>query len=493
MNDARQYGLYADVDYGTDGYVCSRVRILGCLPPVSVDLCLSSLGACVFDLGACVASGNATPPAEASLSFTLEFGASQCFFRDHTTLTPLLAPVPVALADPSSGPAVARSSTTLLCHVVPSGVLRGLHIPSFTRNLVGVGYLQDRGITVTFVGGGRTAVCTDAAISAVLTTFTKESRSGLYVLHIKRSPVPSSIQWCLVRLLRLAPVGPSPTRPSCCTTALATCRSPASAALPVTPSIPTPRTYREAVCEKWASQWKAAMDAELASWRSTGTYVDAAPPPRANVVDGMWLFKVKRPTGSLPVFKARYVARGFSQREGVEFFQTFASTPKMTTLWVLLHVAAQRDYELLALDFSTAFLQGRLHEEIWLRRPPSFTDTFPPGTQWSLRRPVYGLRQSPREWHNTLRSTLRDLGFCPSSADPSLLVRTGSTPFFILVYVDDLVFATVDRAALTQVKSELQKRHKCTDLGELQRYLGLQITRNRATRTITLTQSHIVQ
>ncbi|CAI7894288.1 unnamed protein product [Closterium sp. NIES-53] len=119
--------------------------------------------------------------------------------------------------------------------------------------------------------------------------------------------------------------------------------------------------------------------------------------------------------------------------------------------------------------------------------------TFPTGTQWSVRRPVYGLRQTPCEWHDTLRSTLRDLGFRPSSVDPSLFVRAGSTPFFILVYVKDLVFATPDRAALAKVKSELQKRHTCTDLGELQRYLGLQITRDRAARTITLTQSHMVQ
>ncbi|CAI7900109.1 unnamed protein product, partial [Closterium sp. NIES-53] len=224
-----------------------------------------------------------------------------------------------------------------------------------------------------------------------------------------------------------------------------------------------------------------------------GTYINAVPPPQAKVIDGMWLFKVKRPPGSPLVFKARYVARCFSQREGVDFFQTFDPTPKMTTLRVLLHIAAQRDYELHSLDFSTAFLQGRLHEEIWLRRPPGFTGTFPTGTQWSLRRPIYGLRQSPREWHDTLRSTLRDLRFRPSSADPSLFVRAGSTPFFILVYVDELVFATPDRAALAEVKSELQKRHTCTDLGELQRYLGLQITRDRAARTITLTQSHMVQ
>ncbi|CAI7836551.1 unnamed protein product [Closterium sp. NIES-53] len=199
--------------------------------------------------------------------------------------------------------------------------------------------------------------------------------------------------------------------------------------------------------------------------------------------------------GSPPVFKAQYVARGFSQRGGVDFFQTFSPTPKMTTLWVLLHVAAQRDYELHSLDFSTAFLQGSLHEEIWLRRPPGFTGSFPPGTQWSLRRPVYGLRQAPREWHDTLRTTLAALGFSSSTADPSLFLRTDTSlpPFYILVYVDDLVFATADTEALAHVKSELQKRHTCTDLGELTSYLGLQITRDRACRTITLTQSHLVQ
>ncbi|CAI7782472.1 unnamed protein product [Closterium sp. NIES-53] len=264
---------------------------------------------------------------------------------------------------------------------------------------------------------------------------------------------------------------------------------------PDAPDIPTPRSYAEAIEGPYSSQWKAAMDAEMASWKSTGTYVDEVPPPGANIVSGMWIFRVKRPPGSLPAFKARYVARGFSQRQGVDYFQTFSPTPKMTTLRVLLHVAAHRDYELHSLDFSTAFLQGSLHEEIWLRRPPGFTGSFPPSTQWSLRRPVYGLRQAPREWHDTLRTTLAALGFAPSTADPSLFLRTDTSlpPFYVLVYVDDLVFATADTAGLAHVKSELQKRHTCTDLGELRSYLGLQITQDRAQRTITLTQSHMVQ
>ncbi|CAI7826056.1 unnamed protein product [Closterium sp. NIES-54] len=166
----------------------------------------------------------------------------------------------------------------------------------------------------------------------------------------------------------------------------------------------------------------------------------------------------------------------------------------MTTLRVLLHVAAQRDYELHSLDFSIAFLQGSLHKEIWLRRPPGFTETFPAGTQWSLRRPVYGLCKAPREWHNTLRTTLAALGFAPATADPSLFLRvdTSLPPFYVLVYVDDLIFATADTDALILVKSEPQKRHTYTNLGELRSYIGLQITRDRARRTTTLTSSHMV-
>ncbi|CAI7813693.1 unnamed protein product, partial [Closterium sp. NIES-53] len=218
--------------------------------------------------------------------------------------------------------------------------------------------------------------------------------------------------------------------------------------------------------------YASAFIAESASARPPslgGTYLDEVPPPGANIVDGMWIFR------------------------GVDYFQTFSPTPKMNTLQVLLHVAAQRGYELHSLDFSTTFLQGSQHEEIWLRRPPGFTESYPAGTHWSLRRPVYGLRQAPREWHKTLRTTLAALGFAPATADPSLFLHTDTSlpPFYVLVYVDDLVFATADTGALTLVKSELQKRHTCTDQGELRNYLGLQITRDRARHTITLTQSHM--
>ncbi|CAI7808589.1 unnamed protein product [Closterium sp. NIES-53] len=160
------------------------------------------------------------------------------------------------------------------------------------------------------------------------------------------------------------------------------------------PDIPTPRSYAEAITGPYSSQWQTVMDAEMASWKSTGTYVNAVPPSKANIVDGMWTFRVKRPPGSPPAFKARYIARGFSQRQGVDFFHTFSPTPKITTL------------------------RGNLHKEIWLRCPPGFT-----GTDTSL------------------------------------------PPIYVLVYANDLVLATADTKALALVKSELQKRHTCTDLG----------------------------
>ncbi|CAI7810864.1 unnamed protein product [Closterium sp. NIES-53] len=213
--------------------------------------------------------------------------------------------------------------------------------------------------------------------------------------------------------------------------------------------IPTLRSYADAITVPYSSQWQIAMDAEMASWKLTGTYVNALPPPGSNIVDGMCIFKVRQPPSSPPAFKARYIARCFSQREGVNFFHTFSPTLKMTTLRALLRVVAWRDYQLHSLKFSTAFLQGSLYKEIWLRRPRGLTGSFPEDTSLS--------------------------------------------PFYVPVYIHNLVFATADTEALALVKAELQERHTCTDLGELRSYLGLQITRDRAQCSITLTQSHMVQ
>ncbi|CAI7848562.1 unnamed protein product, partial [Closterium sp. NIES-54] len=173
------------------------------------------------------------------------------------------------------------------------------------------------------------------------------------VLGIPPSPGPAPPLECpqpVPSQSPLQPVSPlpAPSPYASPTGGLAERREPASRpASPVSTTRPSRRASR-------LRPSATAMDAEMASWKSTGTYVDEVPPPGANIVTGMWNFRVKRPPGSPPVFKARYVARGFSQRQGVDYFQTFSPTLKMTTLRVLLH------------------------EEIWLRRPPGFTGLFPP-------------------------------------------------------------------------------------------------------------------
>ncbi|CAI7894556.1 unnamed protein product [Closterium sp. NIES-53] len=222
---------------------------------------------------------------------------------------------------------------------------------------------------------------------------------------------------------------------------------------PDAPDIPTPRSYAEAITGPYSSQWQAAMDAKMESWKSTGTYIDAVPPSRTNIVDGMWIFRVKRPPGPPPAFKACYVARGFSQQQGVNYFQTFSPTPKMTTLRVFLHVAAQRNYELHTL---TAFLQGSLHEEIWLRRPPGFTDRFlqvPSGASGDQPTVLlhFGLQFSspqptPLSTGHSLSAPPSDKSVEPSGPYPKLvgclitssmgLVLGGRGPVFLTGYAD---------------------------------------------------------
>ncbi|CAI7925630.1 unnamed protein product [Closterium sp. NIES-54] len=277
------------------------------------------------------------------------------------------------------------------------------------------------------------------------------------------------------------------------------------------PDIPTPRSYAEAITGPYSSQWQAAMDAEMASWKSTGTYVDAVDrvtcsassaearkPRRGRDGKGDFGLVSRSRCGSSGADNRRRMYNGASRANRLR-----ASASVRTAVF---YGAMLDNHSAAALAHRRpAVLVGRLSAvlarlfyatlEIWLRRPLGFTGSFPACIQWSLRRPLYGLHQAPREWHDTLSTTLAALGLAPSTVDPSLFLRTDTLlpPFYVLMCVDDLVFATTDTEALTLVKSELQKRHTCTDLDELRSYLGFQITRDIARRTITMTQSHMVQ
>ncbi|CAI7875568.1 unnamed protein product [Closterium sp. NIES-54] len=158
-----------------------------CVPP-DPGIAAAALGAS--------ASGTppGTAPAEALHTFTLDSGASRCFFRDSTTLTPLPALVPVRLADPSGGPVVASSSTVLPCPAVPSGSLSGLHLPSFSTNLVSTAALQDAMVTTTTPGGPRVSICTCTRTGRHPATFTRRPGSTLYTLTTEPSQVVASAQ-----------------------------------------------------------------------------------------------------------------------------------------------------------------------------------------------------------------------------------------------------------------------------------------------------------
>ncbi|CAI7915593.1 unnamed protein product [Closterium sp. NIES-54] len=158
-----------------------------CVPP-DPGIAAAALGAS--------ASGTppGTAPAEALHTFTLDFGALRCFFRDSTTLTPLPARVPVGLADPSGGPVVASSSTVLPCPVVPSGSLSGLHLPSFSTNLVSTAALQDAMVPTTTPGGQRVSIRTCTRTGRHLATFTRRPWSSLYTLVTEPPQVAASTQ-----------------------------------------------------------------------------------------------------------------------------------------------------------------------------------------------------------------------------------------------------------------------------------------------------------
>ncbi|CAI7740298.1 unnamed protein product [Closterium sp. NIES-53] len=145
-------------------------------------------------LGASESSLLGTASAEALHTFTLDSGASRCFFRDSTILTPLPAPVPVRLVDPSGGPVVARSSTVLPCPAVPSGSLSGLHLSLFSTKLVSMAALQDPMVTTTTLGGQRVSICMCTRTGRHLATFTRRPGSCLYTLATEPPQVAASAQ-----------------------------------------------------------------------------------------------------------------------------------------------------------------------------------------------------------------------------------------------------------------------------------------------------------
>ncbi|KAJ9507318.1 hypothetical protein QJQ45_006294 [Haematococcus lacustris] len=230
----------------------------------------------------------------------------------------------------------------------------------------------------------------------------------------------------------------------------------AAVAEPPAASVWVPRTIQEARASPLAEQWAMATDAEMESLLSYGTWELVPSPPGCRPLANRWVFSVKEDSKGNKRFKARLVVKGYLQREGVDFTELHAPVSKHATVRALLAVAAAADMELEHLDVMTAFLNGWLHEEIYMQQPAGYED----GTArvCRLRRALYGLRQAPRAWHARLKAELEQLGFVASEADSCLFTMVrGNSKVLLAVYVDDCLLAVSkgDTATVAWVKEQL--------------------------------------
>ena len=257
-------------------------------------------------------------------------------------------------------------------------------------------------------------------------------------------------------------------------------------------SIPTPRTYREAMASAHATDWKAATDREIGSMHDKKVW-KIVPKTRQKPIGSRWVFKAKQDEhGNVVKFKGRIVAKGFAQRYGIDFFDTWAPVARYTSIRMLLAFAARHDLTLRQLDIDTAFLNANIAEKVYLDPPPGVT--VPPGHTLLLLKSLYGTKQASRSWWLDIDPTFKNtLGMQPSAADPCLYYRfTNGTMTFVCLFVDDIIIASNHDPSIEEVKKGLEKHYKLTDQGDLRWCLGMRVTRNRAKRTIQLDQERYI-
>ena len=240
-----------------------------------------------------------------------------------------------------------------------------------------------------------------------------------------------------------------------------------------------PRSVRAAVSDP---AWHAAMLDEVRALQQNQTWELVPRPTGAHVITGKWIFKKKyHADGTLERRKVRWVVRGFSQRPGLDFDQTFAPVVKPATIRVVLHLAAANDWPVHQLDVKNAFLHGELTEHVYCHQPAGFVDASRPNDVCLLRKSLYGLKQAPRAWFQRFATHLVHLGFVPNKADSSLFVlRRGNDIAYLLLYVDDIVLTTSSPAVLQHIVTRLRNEFAMKDLGPVHFFLGIQVKRSTA-------------
>ncbi|CAN1815372.1 Retrovirus-related Pol polyprotein from transposon TNT 1-94, partial [Linum perenne] len=228
-------------------------------------------------------------------------------------------------------------------------------------------------------------------------------------------------------------------------------------------------------------QWKRAVEDELNALEKNKTWEVVKLPPNRHIVDCKWIFTVKyNADGTIERYKARLVARGFTQSYGVDYEETFAPVAKLNTVRVLMSLAVNLDWPLYQLDIKNAFLNGELAEEVYMKMPPGIS-TSEDGSVCRLRKALYGLKQSPRAWFERFTKVVKAGGYYQCQTDHTMFVKhAGSGKISILiVYVDDIVITGDDEEEITSLKKQLAKEFELKDLGELKYFLGIEVARSK--------------
>lgn len=218
---------------------------------------------------------------------------------------------------------------------------------------------------------------------------------------------------------------------------------------------------------------------EINAQIQNGTSELAVPTDDMNIVGCKWVFTLKYlPNGQLDRYKARLLAKGFHQRYGHDFTETFSHVVKSTTIRTVLHLAINKGWSARQIDVNNAFLQGTLEEEVYVTQPPGFIDRDHPHHVCCLRKALCGLKQAPRAWYQELGQYLLIQGFINSTSDASLFIRnTGRDITYILVYVDDMIVTGSNYGLISSIIANLAQRFSLKDLGELSYFMGIEATR----------------
>jgi hypothetical protein len=246
-----------------------------------------------------------------------------------------------------------------------------------------------------------------------------------------------------------------------------------------------PRSFTQA--ERHAA-WRAAMQSEMDAFEKNCTWELADLTRGHSVITLKWVFKLKRDeAGAIVKHKARLVARGFVQREGIHFDDTFAPVAQMESVRLLFALAAQEGWRVYHMCVKLAFLNGDLKEKVYVHQPPRFAIPGKEGKVLRLRKALYGLRQVPRAWNAKLDSTLKGMGFGQSPHEAVIYRRgNGGNALLMGVYIDDLMITGTKDAEVAAFKEEMNATFQMSDLGLLS-YLGIEV--HQGDSGITLRQT----